>query len=155
VVGGDRARASGKRASAAGRRRVASGEPIRATDAEGEPAPLLLALSLSNPTCTRTLRSRERTGSLRSWTTPPSRSHVMSRLGALRSGLWTRGSGLGALRQSPWPSQRQRLISSTAHADTVGTSASAYQTTTLCTLHSAQQSTRPTSNPSSSPSHNQ
>jgi hypothetical protein len=49
VVGGDRARASGKRASAAGSRRVAGGEPISAPDAEGEPAPLLLALSLSNP----------------------------------------------------------------------------------------------------------
>jgi hypothetical protein len=86
VVGGDRARASGKRASAAGRRRVAGGEPIRAPDAEGEPAPLLLALSLSNPESYHVHHP-----------TVGEPCHVSTRtsgLWNLDSGLWTLDSGL-------------------------------------------------------------
>jgi hypothetical protein len=147
VVGGDRARASGKRASAAGRRRVAGGEPIRAPNVGGAPAPLLLALSLSNPESYHVHPTQPR-GDAFCVPGPPHRRGAMS---CLDSGLGNLDSGLWALRQPPWPSQSQRLVPSTD----IGTSASAYQAAALCTLHPAQQSTRPTSNPSSCPNHNQ
>jgi hypothetical protein len=150
VVGGDRARASGKRASAAGSRRVAGGEPISAPDAEGRPAPLLLALSLSNPESYHVHPTQPRGDAFCVPGPPHCREpcHVSTRAWGLQSGLWALSSATAAMA----------IAKSTArplNRHGIGTSASAYQTAALCTLHPAPQSTRPASNPSSSPNHNQ